>query len=191
MAAFTPFSASFSPFSLQIANISELEHLSEVKLRELQLANNPVASNPGMSALKRELSRKFPSLQLIDGEVIQSIQFAAIDVTTGDAVTALPDEQLMRFDSPITKNLAYELIRGYVSTYDSADRAQLGVIYAPNAVFSMTVVSGKTSIDNRSYTPLNRNLKVNKNARTDVADWGAFLSIYVTFYDVLVLFVPF
>ncbi|GJJ08185.1 hypothetical protein Clacol_002393 [Clathrus columnatus] len=139
-----------------------------LNLKELVLSGNPmreVDMTPArLERYRTEILRRFPTLELLDSEVITKIAFDAPSSST--APSTLPNQGPTSFPVEISGSLIAQGLEGIVAdfltrfflAYDSG-RASLLEVYGPNATFSF---SANTSIPPRARVQGHHNTMPNQ-----------------------------
>ncbi|KAJ6468355.1 hypothetical protein C8R45DRAFT_1018431 [Mycena sanguinolenta] len=127
-----------------------------VHLRELVLLGNPIREqeyiNGNADRYKREVARRFSSLELIDQEAIAKISFdvAPSDATAGTVkppdATTFPFQMGPSFIDGVDPSLVSTFLSRFFPAFDT-QRPSLSDVYAPNSTFSF---SANTSIPARA-----------------------------------------
>ncbi|KAK9466516.1 hypothetical protein V1512DRAFT_253652 [Lipomyces arxii] len=140
------------------------------ELRELILTGNPIT---GLSNYKTEIMRRFPSLKMLDGEVVQGLAMPELNKRGKERsstslaaanITKLPVATLPSFfETSEIHGIAMNFLGNFLQVYDN-DRAQLSSLYDDMSLFSMSLNTGvPREIDQRvqnwsQYIALSRNL---------------------------------
>jgi len=130
----------------------KLEHL-----RELVLTGNPVReleyTNNRGDKFKSEISRRFPSLEMLDQEALTTISFDAPQLTAptpslpkGATPTTFPHDMAPPFITGVDGTIISNFLMRYFPLFDN-QRSALLDIYHPAATFSYSV---NTTIPNRA-----------------------------------------
>ncbi|THH28012.1 hypothetical protein EUX98_g6178 [Antrodiella citrinella] len=142
----------FKDIDLIAGRNGKLEHL-----RELIVAGNPIREleiqNGRQEKYKSEMSRRFPSLQILDGEAIAKIAFDTPNASSSVPIpanlptaTAFPFEMASSFVTGVDGTIVSKFLMQFFPLYDG-QRAALVDIYHPSATFSF---SANTSIPPRA-----------------------------------------
>jgi len=136
--------------SNKISNLSELDNLSDLSLRELVFTNNPITNIPNY---RMEVARKFPDLQFLDGKQISPEDFPP---------SPIPPLRSNFCDSVERQQFAYKFLEKYFTAFDK-NRSDIITAYFDNSKFSITYTqdgsSNPTRGSTKTYQRFNRNLK--------------------------------
>ncbi|KAF8501233.1 hypothetical protein BU17DRAFT_78428 [Hysterangium stoloniferum] len=139
----------------------ELDYISARKgkclhLKELVLNGNPMREHEMTSAkmerYKSEVLRRFPTLELLDSEVVTKITFDTSESSTlpppptGQGPTSFPVQMNGGLIAPGMEGFVADFLTKFFTLYDTA-RSSLAEVYGPNATFSF---AANTSIPPRA-----------------------------------------
>ncbi|KAH3756485.1 TAP Cterminal subfamily protein [Pelomyxa schiedti] len=140
----------FSLRNNSISEMSDLEHLRNARVRELDLRENPVS---GLLNYRSEVERKFPHLRFLDGvevKMLRSFNLPAF-ITTG---VQLPECIPNYRDTSETSDAATSFMRRYFDAFDHSRDTLLGA-YVDTSLFSVDT-RGTPAED--IFGEMNRNL---------------------------------
>ncbi|KAK9324166.1 hypothetical protein V1517DRAFT_272403 [Lipomyces orientalis] len=179
--AVTTLAATFPQLkNLSLANndISQWRHLDPWRhrfreMRELVLTGNPIT---GLNNYRAEILRRFPSLKMLDGEIIEGINVPEFKIRgSSPAVNSfaanikkLPvSTKAGFFETTEIQNIVMDFLGKFFQVYDT-DRSQLMPLYDNLSLFSLSLNTGVprdlSARDNQgiqnwsSYIPISRNL---------------------------------
>ena len=120
-------------------------------LRELLLTDNPICRSEmdrlGEQAYRAEVVRRFPSLKMLDGKVVEAAPEFKFGIEADSKTTTLslpvPIRHSYLQDDAVKETTTQFLLR-YFHLFDT-DRNNLVCVYAPNATFSYAVDISKGS----------------------------------------------
>lgn len=118
--------------SNKIAEISEIDHLKNLKLKELVLTGNPLLATLDSHSYQSQILTRFPNLKLLDTQEIKPlIQF------NGPSSIPRPQEFPAYFDSEINRIFATNFVERFLSLWDNK-REDLLQLYSDRSFFSLT-----------------------------------------------------
>lgn len=150
-----------------ISDFKQLDHLKKVKLRELELKNNPIKTQQPEQTYQSEVARRFPKLKYLDGEKSSP----AIDFGLPTYLTSgvLPPLKGNLYDSPQSQSLVENFLKKYYHVYDS-NRNGLLDVYMDNSFFSLTFSTSSKHFSEKGrqditqkYKSCSRNLTLTKD----------------------------
>ncbi|GAM21305.1 hypothetical protein SAMD00019534_044800 [Acytostelium subglobosum LB1] len=143
--------------SNRIDDFGQLDHLSDLPLRELVLTNNPISSKPNY---RMEVAKRFPDLQFLDGVAFTPADFPP---------SPIPPLRPSYSDTIERQQFAYRFLEKYFTTFDK-DRINIVKAYTEDSVFSMTFTASDVRGASKNYQRHNRNLlkSLNLEKRTDL-----------------------
>ncbi|CAL1716423.1 unnamed protein product [Somion occarium] len=150
------------------------------QLRELILTGNPVREleyqNNRAEKFKSEISRRFPSLEMLDQEPITKITFdvpaasSSTSIPKSAAPTTFPNEMGPSFVTGVPGNIVSDFFVRFFPLFDN-QRAALLDVYHPSATFSF---SANTSIPTRARLQGHHHSKEMPNQRK--LEWPPWLN---------------
>jgi nuclear RNA export factor len=158
----------------RLSDVKELQKLSGVKLRGLNLKENTLDKRSSNREEYIERIRKiFPRLEMLDGEILpMRVAFEE------DTLTFPMTQKLMAKDEHI-KALMLKFFQQYFTVFDGDDRAPLIPAYHPNSMFSMSTAyppgstaHGTNKLTNYQVDARNLNLVIQSSKRLSFLKLG-------------------
>ncbi|KYR02085.1 hypothetical protein DLAC_00886 [Tieghemostelium lacteum] len=143
----------------RISDLSELDYLSDLTLRELVFIGNPIALQP---TYRMEVARRFPDLQILDSKPIGPEDFPP---------SPIPPLRPNFCDAQERQQFAYKFLQKYLVAFDS-ERSSIINAYTLESRFSTTFVTDKgsnTRGTTKTYQRSSRNLKKTKNVQKNIS----------------------
>eukprot|EP01133_Synstelium_polycarpum_P001532 gene1532-1789_t len=132
--------------SNKISDFAELNHLSDLPLRELLFTNNPIAAMPNY---RQEVAKRFPDLKFLDGVEIGPSDFPR---------SPIPPLRPNYCDSVERQNFAFRFLEKYFNTFDKS-RPDVVKAYCDESRFTMTFTTDESNRGStKTYSRSNRNL---------------------------------
>ncbi|KAK9471033.1 uncharacterized protein V1510DRAFT_235817 [Dipodascopsis tothii] len=137
------------------------------EIRELIMTGNPITSLPNYQS---EMLRRFPSLKILDGVVVESIDLGCASASFNNSsnsfavnIQKLPIATLAGFfETDEIQNIVMDFLGKFLHVYDN-DRSQLQPLYDNLSQFSLAVNTTAARVSSgvqnwSAYIPLSRNL---------------------------------
>ncbi|KAH3732982.1 TAP Cterminal subfamily protein [Pelomyxa schiedti] len=142
----------FSFSNNTISEIQQLDHLKRIRVRELDLRQNPIY---GLANYKTDVERKFPQLRFLDGAEVKMLRAFVLPSFITSGAAELPPQIPDFTDTEDTRRTAAQFLTMFFDKYDK-DRTELRDAYTEQSFFSMSMLGGKGIQE--AFRTSNRNL---------------------------------